>query len=141
MSDRRDLSENLNPTAAEAKERAARKAAEDQAFAGKLAKRPPPNPVERAEIEKAIKRTKARARRIAMNIEERGSAGRAFYPDHSDDEGHRYQLADTFGTRSLEFVHAMLKRFRECDREPFAGLRFQSSPCQSSQIECRPGGH
>ena len=56
-SDRRDLSEDLNPTAAEANERAAaeRKAAEEQAFADKLAKRPPPNPVERAEIEKARK--------------------------------------------------------------------------------------
>ncbi len=51
-SDRRDLSEDLNPTAAEANERAA---AEEQAFADKLAKRPPPNPVERAEIEKARK--------------------------------------------------------------------------------------
>jgi hypothetical protein len=110
MSDRRDLLEDLNPTAVEAKERAAaeRKAAADQAFTDKLAKRPPPNPVECAEIEKARKRTKARAPRIAMNIEQRGSAGRAFYPDHSDEEGHRYRLADTFGTRSLEFVRSML---------------------------------
>jgi hypothetical protein len=110
MSDRRDLLEDLNPTAVEAKERAAaeRKAAADQAFTDKLAKRPPPNPVECAEIEKARKRTKARAPRIAMNIDQRGSAERAFYPDHSDEEGHRYRLADTFGTRSLEFVRSML---------------------------------
>jgi hypothetical protein len=85
-----------------------RRAAEQQAFAEKLAKRPPPNPVERAEIKKARKRTKARAPRIAMNVDERGPAGRAFYPDHSDEEGHRYRLADTFGTRSLEFVYSML---------------------------------
>jgi hypothetical protein len=80
VTDGRDLCKGLDSTVAESAKRAAaeRRAAEDQAFAGKLAKRPPPNPVERAEIEKAIKRTKARARRIAMNIEERGSAGRAF---------------------------------------------------------------
>src|SRR5262249_44626312 len=46
--------------------------------------------------------------RIAMHIEDRGIAGRALYPDHSDEEGHQYRLADTFGTRSLQFVHAML---------------------------------
>jgi hypothetical protein len=58
---------------AESLEKAAQKhkAAEDQAFADKLAKRPPPNPVERAEIKKARKRTKARAQRIAMHIENR----------------------------------------------------------------------
>jgi hypothetical protein len=51
----------------EAFEKAAeeRKAAEDQAFANKLAKRSPPNEVERAEIERARKRTKARAPRVA----------------------------------------------------------------------------
>jgi hypothetical protein len=42
-----------------------RKAAEDRAFANKLAKRSPPNQVERAEIERARKRTKARAPRVA----------------------------------------------------------------------------
>jgi hypothetical protein len=82
--------------------------AEATAAAEKLARRPPPNPVECVEIEKARKRTKARAPSIAMNIEDRGTAGRALYPDHSDEEGHDYRLADTFGTRSLEFVHAML---------------------------------
>jgi hypothetical protein len=51
------------------------RAAEDQAFADKLAKRPPPHPVEPAEIEKAIKRTKARAPRIVMHVEDRGTAG------------------------------------------------------------------
>ena len=33
------------------------------------------------------------------------------------------------------------KRSRECDREPFAGFRFQSGSCQSSPIQCRPGRH
>jgi hypothetical protein len=110
MTDGRDPSEDFDPTAAEAKQRAVdkRKAAEDQAFADKLARRPPPNPVERAEIEKARKRTKARTSRIAINIAERGAAGRSIYADHSDEEGHQYRLADTFGTRSLQFVHAML---------------------------------
>jgi hypothetical protein len=96
-----------DPLVAEVAERAA-EAAEDQAFADKLAKRSPPNAVERAEIEKARKRTKARAPRIAMHIEDRGVAGRALYPDHSDDEGHDYRLADAFGTRSLQFAYSML---------------------------------
>jgi hypothetical protein len=96
---------------AEAAKKAAaeRKAAEEQAFAAKLAKRPPPNPVERAEIEKARKRTKARAPRIVMHVENRGKAGSVVYPAHSDDEGHDYRLADAFGTRSLQFVYSMLK--------------------------------
>jgi len=77
MTDGRDPSEDFDPTAAEAKQRAVdkRKAAEDQAFADKLAKRPPPDPVERAEIEKARKRTKARAPSIVMHVEDRGTAG------------------------------------------------------------------
>jgi hypothetical protein len=83
-------------------------AAEDQAFAAKLAKRLPPAEVERAEIDKARKRTKARAPRIAMHIEDRRSGTRTRYADHSDDEGHRYRLADAFGTRSLQFVYSML---------------------------------
>jgi hypothetical protein len=87
---------------------AERKAAEHQAFADKLAKRSPPHPVERAEIEKARRRTKARAPRVAMHIEDREAAGRALYPDHSDDEGHEYRLTDAFGTRSLQFVYEML---------------------------------
>jgi hypothetical protein len=87
---------------------AERRAAEEQAFADKLAKRPPPSLVERAEIEKARKRTKARAPRIAINVEDRRAAGRSIYADHSDEEGHDYRLADAFGTRSLQFVHAML---------------------------------
>jgi hypothetical protein len=66
----------------EALEKAAEKhkAAKDQAFAAKLAKRPPPNPVERAEIETARKRTRARAPRIAMHVEDRGKAGSVVYP-------------------------------------------------------------
>ena len=98
------VTETLEKAAAE------RKAAEEQAFADKLARRPPPNPVERAEIKKARRRTEGRTPSIAVNIEDRGTAGRALYPDHSDEDGHRYQLADTFGTRSLQFVYAMLNR-------------------------------
>ena len=50
-----------NDQAPEATDRAAeeRKAAEDRAFADKLAKRSPPNEVEAAQIEKARRRTKA----------------------------------------------------------------------------------
>jgi len=107
MSDRGDLSEDLDPTAAGAKKKAA-EARQEQAFADKLAKRPPPNAVECVAIEKARRRTKARTPRIAMNIEDRGTAGRALYSDHSDEDGHRYRLADTFGTRSLQFVYSML---------------------------------
>jgi hypothetical protein len=133
-SDRRDLSEDLNPAAAEANERAAaeRKAAEEQAFADKLAKRPPPSPVERAEIKKARKRTKARAPRIAINIEDRGTAGRASYPDHCDEEGHRYRLVDTFGTRSLEFVSAMLNGLGIATADHL--LDYDSSPGSANQV-------
>jgi hypothetical protein len=81
---------------------------EDLAFADKLAKRSPPNEIERAEIDKARKRTKARAPRIAMHLEDRRSGARVRYADHSDDEGHRYRLADAFGIRSLQFVYSML---------------------------------
>jgi len=104
---------------AEAKEKVADKpkAAEDQAFADRLAKRPPPNPVERAEIEKAIKRTKARAPRIVMHVENRGKAGSVVYPAHSDEEGHEYRLADVFGTRSLQFVYSMLKGLGEATED------------------------
>jgi hypothetical protein len=73
-----DLPEGPDPKVAEAAEKTGekRKAAADQAFAAKLAKRSPPNEVERAEIEKARKRTKARAPRIAMHIEDRETAAR-----------------------------------------------------------------
>jgi hypothetical protein len=99
-----------DPAVAEAAKRAAeeRQAAERQAFTDKLAKRSPPDPVERAEIEKARKRTKARTQRVAMHVEDRGTAGIVVYPDHSDDEGHMYRLADAFGTRSRQFVYSML---------------------------------
>ena len=101
-----------NPVVTEETESAAeeRRAVEEQAFADKLAKRPPPNPVERAAIEKARRRTKARAPRVVMHIEDRGKAGSVVYPDHSDDEGHDYRLADAFGTRSLQFAYSMLNR-------------------------------
>jgi hypothetical protein len=75
----------------------------------KLAKRPPPNPVERAAIEKGRRRTKARAPRVVMHIEDRGKQGTVVYPAHSDEEGHQYRLADAFGTRSLQFVCSILK--------------------------------
>jgi hypothetical protein len=81
-----------------------RKAAEDQAFADKLAKRMPPDAVEHAAIEKARRRTKARAPRVATRIDERGT-----YSPHSEVEGHRFRLADAFGTRSKHFVYSMLK--------------------------------
>jgi hypothetical protein len=64
-----------------------RKDAEDLSFANKLAKRSPPNEVERAEIERARKRTKARLPSVAMHIEDRATGSRAIFPHHSDDEG------------------------------------------------------
>jgi hypothetical protein len=62
-----------NPAVTEGSERAAEeaRAAEDQAFADKLAKRSPPDRVERAQIEKARKRTKVRAPRIAGRLAHR----------------------------------------------------------------------
>jgi hypothetical protein len=60
-----------DPLMPELAERAAaeeRKMAADQAFADKLAKRLPPDAVERAAIEKARRRTKARAPRVATRI-------------------------------------------------------------------------
>jgi hypothetical protein len=126
MTDGHDLSE--------AKEKAAekRKAAEEQAFADKLAKRPPPNPVERAEIEKARRRTRARTPRIAMHVEDRGKAGSVVYPAHSDDEGHRYRLADAFGTRSLQFVRSMLKGLGNATADHSLNLDF--SPGSPDQL-------
>src|SRR5215471_20630982 len=123
-----------DPAVAEAAKGAAaeRKAAEEQAFADKLAKRPPPNPVERAEIEKARRRTKARTPRIAINIEDRGAAGRALYPDHCDEEGHRYRLVDTFGTRSLEFVRAMLDGLGYATADHL--LDYDSSPGRPNRV-------
>src|SRR5215471_10608965 len=107
MSDERNLSEDLDPAVSERATKE-RRAAEHQAFADKLAKRSPPDPVERAQIEKARKRTKARAPRIAMHVEDRETAGSVVYPAHSDEEGHMYRLADAFGTRSRQFVYSML---------------------------------
>ena len=110
MTDAHDLSDGPELAVTETLEKAAEKhKAEHQAFAAKLAKRSPPGPIDRAEIEKARKRTKARTPRIAMHIEDRGTAGSVVYPDHSDDEGHDYRLADAFGTRSRQFVRWMLK--------------------------------
>jgi hypothetical protein len=104
-----DVSSCVDLQAATANEPAQNgKAAEDRAFADVIPKRQPPNEIERAQIEKARKRTKARTPRIAMHIEERPTGERALYPHHSDREGHQYRLADAFGTRSLHFVHSML---------------------------------
>jgi len=129
------LSEDLNPTATDAKETAPdkRKAAEEQAFADKLAKRPPPNPVERAEIEKAIKRTKARAPRVAMHVEDRGKAGSIVYPVHSDEGGHEYRLADVFGTRSLQFVYSMLRGLGKATEDH--SLSLDLNPGSPDQLE------
>ena len=71
------------PAEVEAAERAAEKcrAAEAQAFKAKLAKRLPPGEVDRAEIDKARKRTKARPPSIAMSIEDRGTEGCVIIPN------------------------------------------------------------
>jgi hypothetical protein len=134
MTDDRKLSEGVNPAVAEAAKRATedRKAAEAEAFANKLAKRPPPNPVERTEIEKARRRTKARAPRIAMHVEDRGKAGSVVYPTHSDDEGHDYRLADAFGTRSLQFAYSMLKGLGKATEDH--SLDYDFSPGSPNQL-------
>ncbi len=103
----------------------------DQAFATKLSRRLPPNEVERAEIEKAKRRTKARAPRIAMHVEKRGAKAGRTYPTHSDEEGHRFRLADAFGTRSMQFVDAMLKGVGMATEDHTASMDFGSgSPDQ-----------
>jgi hypothetical protein len=121
-------------TATEAKERAAdeHRAAEDQVVAEKLARRPPPNPVERAEIKKAKKRTKGRAPSIDMHIEDRGTGAPVVYPAHSDDEGHMYRLADAFGTRSRQFVCWMLKGLGNATEDH--SLDYDFSPGSPNQL-------
>jgi hypothetical protein len=104
-----DVSSCVDLQAATANEPAQNgKAAEDRAFADVIPKRQPPNEIERAQIEKARKRTKARVPRIAMHIEDRPTGARAIYAHHSDDEGQENRLADAFGTRSRHFVYSML---------------------------------
>jgi hypothetical protein len=127
-----DLSED--EAGAEALETVAerRKAEQDQAFADKLAKRRPPNEVDRAQIEKARKRTKARAQRIAVHIEDRGAERRLLYPDHSDEEGHDYRLADTFGTRSRHFVYSMLNSLGKATEDHSQNYGF--TPGSSDEI-------
>jgi hypothetical protein len=85
------------------------KMAADRALTHVPPKRQPPNRIEKAQIEKAKTRTKRRFPRIAMHIEDRRVGARVIYAHHSDDQGQEYRLADTFGTRSRHFVHAMLK--------------------------------
>jgi hypothetical protein len=101
--------------------------AADQAFADKLTKRSPPHPVERIQIEKARKRTKARAPRIAMHIKDPGTGVPTLYPDHSDEEGHQYRLADAFGTCSLQFVSSMLKGLGNATADPSLNMDFGSA--------------
>jgi hypothetical protein len=60
--------------------------APDRAFADKLARRSPPNKVERTAINKAVKRTRARAPCAEMRIEDHGGT-RRMYPYHSDEDG------------------------------------------------------
>ena len=134
MTDRRDLSEGFDPAAAGSTKLGAaeQKTAEQQAFADKLAKRPPPDPLERAQIEKARKRTKARAPRIAMHVEDREIAGSVVYPAHSDEEGHMYRLADAFGTRSRQFVYSMLKGLGNATADHSLNLDF--SPASPDQL-------
>ena len=107
-------------------------AAERQAFADKLAKRPAPNPVERAEIKKAKKRTKARAPSIDMHIADRGTGAPVVYSAHSDDEGHMYRLADAFGTRSRQFVCWMLKGLGNATED--YSLDYDFSPGSPNQL-------
>ena len=54
------------------------------------------------------------------------------YPDHSDEEGHRYRLADTFGTRSVQFVYSMLKGLGKATADHSLNLDF--SPGGSDQL-------
>ena len=132
MSDERNLSEDLDPAVSERATKE-RRAAEHQAFADKLAKRSPPDPVERAQIEKARKRTKARAPRIAMHVEDRETAGSVVYPAHSDEEGHMYRFADAFGTRSRQFVYSMLKGLGNATADHSLNLDFSpASPDQTA---------
>jgi hypothetical protein len=93
------------------------RAAADRALARVAPKRQPPNEIERAQIEKARKRTEGRAPRLAMHIEDRATGSRAIFPHHSDDEGQQHRLADAFGTRSLHFVRAMLTTLGEATED------------------------
>jgi hypothetical protein len=122
------------PAEVEAPEQAEeeRRAAEAQALKAKLAKRLPPGEVDRAEIDKAKKRTKGRPPSIAMTIDDCRTGGSVHYPDHSDEEGHRYRLADTFGTRSLQFVYSMLNGL--CKATADHSQNFGFSPGSSDQL-------
>jgi hypothetical protein len=70
----------------------------DQAFADTLAQRLAPNTLDQAAIQP----------RVEMRIEDHGGTRRMF-AYHSDEDGNLYRLADTFGTRSLQFVNSMLR--------------------------------
>ncbi len=76
------------------------KAVEKQAFV----ERQPPNEVELAAIERAKKRTKARAPRVTLQIDERGTSS-----PHSDVEGNRYRLADAFPATLLSQANEVVE--------------------------------
>jgi hypothetical protein len=60
---------------------------------------------------------------MEIHFEDRGKGPR-IYPNHSDLEGHRYRLADTFGTRSLQFVNSMLKGLGKATENHSASYEF-----------------
>jgi hypothetical protein len=67
-----------------------------------------PTEVEREGIATARRRTKKRPPSVAVVVR-RAQDGRLHAsPEHSDREGHAYRMADTLGTRSLEFVSTMM---------------------------------
>jgi hypothetical protein len=109
MTDSCDLSVDLAATGAFGTVEKSKATAEDPAFSHNLAERFPPDEIERAQIQRARQRTKARRPPVAMHIKDRGADAHALYAYHSDDDGHDYRLADAFGTRSRHFVYAMLK--------------------------------
>ena len=67
-----------------------------------------------------------------MHVEDRGTAGSVVYPPHSDEEGHEYRLADTFGTRSLQFAYSMLKGLGKATEDH--SLDYDFSPGSPNQL-------
>lgn len=67
-----------------------------------------PNDVEREGIATARERTKARPPSIAVLLRQAHDGRLLASAEHADQEGHTYRMADAFGTRSLEFVAAMM---------------------------------
>jgi hypothetical protein len=80
-----------------------------------------PRDIERQAMEAARVRVQARSPRIAVSI--KGAKGLQLgRADHSDEEGHRYHLADVFGTRSLEFVASMLTELGQATKDHSSDL-------------------